>query len=179
MRNPTRWACLCLLLIAMSSAVADWRTALPTAQRLGEGDFTWFGLRLYTARLWTVGPVQDWNRPFALELLYHRSMSRDTLVQASVEEMRRLGSSNVTVHDLAAWTQAMQEAFVDVGPGRRITGVYLPGKGCRFYVDGKLSREIADPVFARAFFSIWLAPRARDPQLRQRLLGLANTDRGT
>ncbi|MDB6442523.1 MULTISPECIES: chalcone isomerase family protein [Pseudomonas] len=176
MANPARWACLCLLLTVMSSAAADWRTTLPTAQRLGGGDFTWFGLRLYTARLWTVGLVHDWNQPFALELLYHRSMSRDTLVQASLEEMRRLGSGSVLPQDITTWTEAMEAAFVDVRPGMRITGLYLPGEGCRFYVDGKLSREIADPVFARAFFSIWLDPQARDPQLRQRLLGLADND---
>ncbi|BBP64500.1 hypothetical protein PHLH5_20410 [Pseudomonas sp. Cab53] len=179
MAHSVRWACLCLMLTVMASAAADWRTTLPTAQRLGEGDFTWFGLRLYTARLWTAGPVQDWNQPFALELLYHRSISRETLVQASLEEMQRLGPDSVTAQSVEAWTQAMQAAFVDVRPGMRITGLYLPGKGCRFYVDGKLSHEVADPVFARAFFAIWLDPRARDPQLRQRLLGLADNDRGT
>ncbi|MNH04885.1 hypothetical protein D3C79_641910 [compost metagenome] len=72
----------------------------------------------------------------------------------------------------------MNEAFVDVRPGMRITGVYLPGQGSRFYVDGQLRREIADPAFAKAFFAIWLDPRARDPQLRQRLLGLAGNDQG-
>ncbi|WP_448632416.1 MULTISPECIES: chalcone isomerase family protein [Pseudomonas fluorescens group] len=179
MAHSVRWACLCLMLTVMASAAADWRTTLPTAQRLGEGDFTWFGLRLYTARLWTAGPVQDWNQPFALELLYHRSISRETLVQASLEEMQRLGPDSVTAQSVEAWTQAMQAAFVDVRPGMRITGLYLPGKGCRFYVDGKLSHEVADPVFARAFFAIWLDPRARDLQLRQRLLGLADNDRGT
>ncbi|WP_338474554.1 chalcone isomerase family protein [Pseudomonas sp. MS646] len=179
MAHSVRWACLCLMLTVMASAAADWRTTLPTAQRLGEGDFTWFGLRLYTARLWTAGPVQDWNQPFALELLYHRSISRETLVQVSLEEMQRLGPGSLTAQSVEAWTQAMQAAFVDVRPGMRITGLYLPGKGCRFYVDGKLSHEVADPVFARAFFAIWLDPRARDPQLRQRLLGLADNDRGT
>ena len=177
MAHPARWTCLCLLLAAMSSA-ADWRAQLPAAQRLGAGDFTWFGLRLYTARLWAVGPVQDWNQPFALELLYHRSLSRDTLVKASLEEMQRLGGGSMTAQQRAAWTRAIEQAFVDVSPGMRITGLYLPGQGCRFYVDGKLSHAIDDPVFARAFFAIWLDPRARDPQLRQRLLGLAGDDRG-
>ncbi|MDO7896046.1 chalcone isomerase family protein [Pseudomonas citrulli] len=179
MAHSVRWACLCLMLATLSSVAADWRTALPLAQRLGEGDFTWFGLRLYTARLWTADSRLDWNQPFALELLYHRSMSRETLVQASVEEMRRLGSDGVTSASLAAWTQAMEAAFVDVRPGMRITGLYLPGKGCRFYVDGQPTREIFDPLFARAFFAIWLDPRARDLQLRQRLLGLGENDRGT
>ncbi|ANY87037.1 MULTISPECIES: chalcone isomerase family protein [Pseudomonas] len=167
-----RMVCFCLLLGTMSSVSADWRTAVPTAQRLGEGEFTWFGLRLYSARLWTVGPVQNWSQPFALELTYYRSLSRDTLVQASLQEMRRLSGASVTAQQIDSWTAIMEAAFVDVRPGTRITGLYLPGEGCRFYVDGRLSRKVADPAFARAFFAIWLDPRARDPQLRQRLLGL-------
>jgi len=179
MAHPARWTCLCLLLAALSTAAADWRAELPAAKRLGVGEFTWFGLRLYTAQLWTAGPVHDWNQPFALELLYHRSLSKGTLVQATLEEMRRLNGGSITSQQRTAWTHAIEHAFVDVRPGMRITGLYLPGQGCRFYVDGKLSREIADPVFARAFFAIWLDPRARDNQLRQRLLGLAGNDRGT
>lgn len=178
MAHAARWTCLCLLLTALSAA-AGWRAELPTAQRLGVGDFTWFGLRLYTARLWTVGTVQDWNQPFALELIYHRSLSKVTLVQASLEEMDRLAAGSITAQQRAAWAQAIEQAFVDVRPGMRITGVYLPGQGCRFYVDGTLSRTIADPAFARAFFAIWLDPQARDSQLRRRLLGLAGTDRGS
>ncbi|MGE8398333.1 MAG: chalcone isomerase family protein [Burkholderiales bacterium] len=175
---PARWASLCLLMVALSTVAADWRAELPTAQPLGAGDFTWFGVRLYSARLWTVGPVQDWNQPFALELRYHRSLSKETLVDASLAEIRRL-NANITPQKRAAWSKALEGAFVDVRPGMRITGVYLPGQGARFYVDGTLSQVIADPEFSRAFFAIWLDPRARDPQLRQRLLGRAGNDRGT
>lgn len=166
----------CLLLLA-TCAHADWRATLPAAQLQGSGDFTWFGLRLYTARLWTTGGAPDWQQPFALELRYHRSLSRDTLVQASVDEIRRLNAGTVPARQLEDWARAMHQVFVDVQPGTRITGVYLPRQGCRFYVDGKLSGEVPDPAFARAFLGIWLDPRARDPQLRQRLLGLAD-DRG-
>ncbi|ATB67841.1 chalcone isomerase family protein [Pseudomonas mosselii] len=173
-----RLACLCLLLTSMPAAIADWRAALPAAQQLGSGDFTWFGLRLYCARLWTEGPRHDWNQPFALELTYHRSLSRDTLVQASLEEMRRLGAGRVTPQQLDAWAKVLQEAFVDVRPGMRITGLYLPGQGGRFYVDDQPTRTLADPAFARAFFAIWLDPRARDAQLRLQLLGLAGKPRG-
>ena len=170
MAHSARWSGLCLLLMTALSAAADWRAELPAAQRLGGGEFSWFGLRLYTAQLWAAEPVQGWNQPFALELLYHRALSRDRLVQASLEEMQRLDGDSMTPQRRAAWTQAMQQAFVDVRPGMRITGLYLPGQGCRFYVDGKLRHAVADPVFAQAFFAIWLDPRARDPQLRQRLL---------
>lgn len=178
MPHSARWICLCLLLTALSAA-GDWRTELPAAQRLGTGEFTWFGIKLYEAQLWTAGTEHDWNQPFALELLYHRSLSRETLAEASLAEMVRLNAASITAQQRAAWANVLAQAFVDVRPGMRIAGLYLPGQGCRFYVDGKLSREIADPVFARAFFAIWLDPRARDTELRQRLLGLVGKDGGT
>lgn len=169
---------LAVLLLAGFAAAADWRPAVPDARQVGSGEFTWFGFRVYTARLWSAGSPQGWQAPFALELIYHRALSRDTLVQASLDEMRRLSDRQLPQPTQDRWAQAMQAAFVDVQPGTRITGVYLPGQGSRFYVDGQLHHEVADPAFARAFFAIWLDPRARDPALRQRLLGLAGNDRG-
>lgn len=164
---------LSVLLMITPCAWSDWRPALQGARLIGTGEFTWFGLRLYSAQVWSAGPIQGWQQPFALELIYHRSLSRDTLVQASLDEIHRLADGPLPPATEARWAQAMREAFVDVRPGIRITGLYLPGQGCRFYVDGQMSREVPDPAFARAFFAIWLDPRARDLQLRQRLLGLA------
>ena len=136
----------------------------------------WLGLR--TVRPARLPHQQSHLEPFALELIYHRSLSRDTLVQASMDEMQRLADRPMPAETLNRWSQAMRQAFVDVRPGMRISGLYLPGKGCRFYVDGQLVQEVNDPAFARAFFAIWLDPRARDPQLRQRLLGLTEQDQG-
>ena len=177
MARRLRWVALCAVMLATPLLGGDWRAALPSAQLLGSGDFTWWGFRLYSARLWTDGQEQDWARPFALELLYHRALTRDSLVQASLQEMQRLGGG-VTPQQLANWAQIMETAFTDVRPGMRIAGLYLPGFGCRFYVDGRLTAEVRDAAFARAFFAIWLDPRARDPQLRLRLLGQA-VERGT
>lgn len=169
---------LAILLALTQPTSADWRPALPQAHLTGSGDFSWFGLRLYSARLFSAGSPQRWDEPFALELRYHRALSRDTLVEASLEEMRRLAAQPPSPETLDRWANSMRAAFVDVRPGTRITGLYLPGQGCRFYVDGQLRAEVADPTFARAFFAIWLDPRARDPQLRQRLLGLATEHPG-
>ena len=163
-------ACLLLLILSVPAS-ADWRPSVPEARLVGRGDFTWFGMSLYIARLWSSEAPPAWGQPFALELTYRRALSRDTLVEASLDEMRRLGGANLDDATLQRWSAEMREAFVDVQPGMRITGVYLPGKGCTFYVDDRLHRQVPDARFARAFFDIWLDPRARDPQLRQRLLG--------
>lgn len=152
---------------------ADWRPALPDGRLLGSGDFTWFGVSLYTARLWSPGMPMTWDQPFALELVYHRALSRDALVEASLKEMRRMAEARPDEPTLLRWSSEMRDAFVDVRPGMRITGLYHPGKGCTFFVDGQLRRRVEDPAFARAFFDIWLDPRTRDKELRQRLLGMA------
>ncbi|HCL3894245.1 TPA: chalcone isomerase family protein, partial [Pseudomonas aeruginosa] len=114
------------------------------------------------------------EHPFALELVYRRDLSRDTLVQSSVDEMQRLGANDEGL--LTRWAGEMRKAFVDVRAGQRITGIYLPGQGCRFYVDGAFRHAVADSGFARAFFSIWLDRRTRNPELRRELLGLNGVD---
>lgn len=170
-----RGVALFSLLTVAAPGWAGWRNELPGAALVGQGDFTWFGLRIYQARLWSpVAPV-SWEQPFALELIYRRELSRDALVQASLEEMRRLGGGSVDEARLAAWDGEMRKAFVDVQPGQRITGLYQPGKGGSFYVDGEFRHAVADADFARAFFAIWLDARTRNPQLRRELLGLNET----
>jgi hypothetical protein len=165
--------CWLFALVLAVPAWADSHPALPDGRLVGSGDFTWFGVSLYTARLWSSGLPLTWDQPFALELTYHRVFSRDTLVEASLTEMARMAEARLEESTLHRWSNEMREAFVDVRPGMRITGVYHPGKGCTFFVDGQLHHRVDDPAFARAFFDIWLDPRTRDKQLRQRLLGMA------
>lgn len=164
-----------VLLLTGSPSWADWRSEMPGATLVGQGEFTWFGLRVYQARMWSPAAHVSWEQPFALELIYRRELSQDTLVQASLDEMRRLGGPAVDEARLAAWASEMRKAFVDVQPGQRITGLYLPGIGGRFYLDGTLRHTVADTDFARAFFAIWLDARTRHPQLRRELLGLNET----
>ncbi len=150
---------------------ANWQDAVPGAQIIGTGDFSVFGFDVYNARLWSAArPLAD-GQPFALELIYRRTISRDDLVKASVDEIKRLGGPSVSPAQLAGWQIQMQQSFVDVQAGTRITGVYLPGQGARFFVGQQLQHEIDDPQFARAFFDIWLDPRTRSPELREQLLG--------
>ncbi|WP_064120028.1 chalcone isomerase family protein [Pseudomonas fluorescens] len=152
---------------------ANWQDAVPGAQIIGTGDFSVFGFDVYNARLWSAArPLMD-GQPFALELIYRRSISRDDLVKASVDEIKRLAGSSVSPAQLAGWQLQMQQSFVDVQAGTRITGVYLPGQGARFFVGQQLQHEIDDPLFARAFFDIWLDPRTRSPELREQLLGVS------
>ncbi|MDU9409838.1 chalcone isomerase family protein [Pseudomonas sp. zfem001] len=179
MATPRSRLCSVLLLAlalaagtAQANSPSGWREQLPQATLVGSGDFSWFGFSVYNAKLWSPSSRVDFTEPFALELTYRRTISRETLVDTSLDEIRRINGQPLDPEQQSAWTQQMSQAFVDVKDGTRITGVFLPEQGCRFYVDGQLQHVIDDPEFARAFFSIWLDPQTRSPKLRAALLGL-------
>jgi hypothetical protein len=156
---------LCLLLLAGGAAAVlppDWRIQ-------GQGELRWFGFRLYEASLWAPGGRWQSDQPYALELRYSRDVSSARLVQASIEEMQRLGGADAA--RLARWQAELARVFPDVRSGEVIHGVHLPQRGAEFYHQGKLTGRIDDIEFARVFFAIWLDPGTREPALRTSLLG--------
>lgn len=175
--NPERRQVLraSLLLAGMAVGVrahaADWRVLLPQAQAIGGGDLTWFGLRIYHATLWSASRPFDATQPFALQLSYYRSISRQRLVSTSIDEIRRLSRASIADATLKRWEAQLQSAFVDVNQGDELIGVYLPGRGMQLYDRQRLLAEVDDEALARAFFDIWLNPQSRDQKLRQRLTG--------
>ena len=136
---------------------------------LGSGRMTWFGLHLYDAALWSPAPRFDPEQPFALALRYLRSFEGERIAERSAVEIERLGLGDPVKR--ARWGEAMRALFPDVQAGDALTGVYLPGKGARFFFRDAPIGTIEDPEVARAVFSIWLDERTRAPRLRARLIG--------
>jgi Chalcone isomerase-like len=138
---------------------------------LGAGRFRWFGLHIYDAVLWVSGNTWAWNDLFVLDIKYARDLVGRRITDASVDEVIRLRLVK-DANKLESWREMMKRAFPDVKKGQHITGVYLPGTGATFYHEGRVTETVNDIEFARAFFSIWLDPRTREPKLRARQLGL-------
>ncbi|MBV2203950.1 MAG: chalcone isomerase family protein, partial [Pseudomonas sp.] len=129
----SRLVLICLLGLIPLGASASWREAVPEARLVGEGELRFFGFRIYDARLWSATAPLQAQTPFALELTYHRAISREDFVRTSLAEIERLSGMPEDSARMRDWRAQMHKAFVDVQPGERITGVYLPGRGCRFY----------------------------------------------
>lgn len=142
---------------------------LPGAQQVGQGVFKRFGWSIYEARLYSAGGQFDSAKPYALSLTYERTIAGDRLVQASLDEMRKLGAP---VDERPEWAAELSRVLPSVSKGVTLTGVYRPGEGAIFYEQDKEIGRI-DDALARAFFSIWLDPRTSEPSLRQALLGIA------
>ena len=146
------------------------RQSAPDLRLVGSGKMTWFGLHIYDVVLWAPGRTVDFSEAFALAIRYSRDFAGERIARRSVTEIERLGYSDEA--RLARWGAEMARIFSDVSVDDKLTGVYLPGEGAQFYYQDRLVGTIADAEFARAFFSIWLDPRTREPKLRERLIGL-------
>lgn len=144
----------------------------------GQGTLRWLGLKIYDAQLFA--PAQfsaerTFERPFALELTYARNFSGQSIAERSLEEIKKLGIGDATRH--GRWLAQMQAIFPNVSSGDRLRGVHQPGQGVLFYKNGQRIGAIDDQDFSRAFFSIWLGPKTAEPLLRDKLLGLAASDK--
>lgn len=172
-RRPLLAALLALPWLAQARP-AEVSTELPGAKLQGQGLLRFLGLRVYDARLW-VGegfkPDDYAQHPIALELEYARELVGKRIAERSLVEMRKVGE--VPDDKATAWLAAMEQAFPDVKAGDRITGLYRPTDGMRFFVNGKAGREVRDAAFARLFIGVWLSPRSSEPALRRALLGLS------
>jgi hypothetical protein len=134
---------------------------LPKARLAGAGNFRYFGLNIYR-------PAAPKAEKFALDLRYARSLDGKKIAASSADEMKKLGLGSA--QQRVDWQAKMEKIFPDVQEGTRITGVYLPNQGARFYRDGKPLGEILDPEFGYAFFAIWLDPKTTGGKLRDALL---------
>lgn len=170
-----------LVASAGPAAPAPVRTALDSATLSGEGALRWLGLRIYDARLWVgprgFDPARLDANPFALELQYARALSGAAIAERSAAEIARLSLASGARH--ADWLARMSDLFPDVRPGDRIAGVFDPAAGTRFYLNDRPIGEVADPGFARAFFSIWFDQRTAAPALRDALLAKAAAPAGS
>ena len=170
-----RFFTIIAMLLACGAAVAGPSAApahidshLKQARLAGQGPFTWFGLKIYDAQLWVGEKGYVPNEAYVLDLRYARKLNGVKIAEASAEQMEKVGAG--TASQRAAWLGRMKEIFPDVKEGSHISGVFLPGSGARFYLDGKPLASVPDPEFARAFFAIWLDPKTTARALRTSLL---------
>lgn len=153
---------------------AEIAQALPQARLQGQGLYRHFGFRIYRARLWTQPGFQPGTyvqHPFALELIYARSLDGSAIAERSLAEMQR--AAPVQDAQAQAWLAFMRRAFPDVAEGDRLSGLHQPLGTTRFLHNGRPTAELQDADFARRFFGIWLAPQTSAPALRRELLGEA------
>ncbi|MEM9442683.1 MAG: chalcone isomerase family protein [Pseudomonadota bacterium] len=163
-------------LALVSQAAADLRTArqqIPDAELVGQGRLTFLFWSVFDAALYAPGGVWSENEPFALSLSYLRDLDGESIVEASIKEMREQGMEDEAV--LQRWRQDMATIFTDVDDQTTLTGIVDQDGHARFYRNGVAVGIIRDPEFSRRFFNIWLGQATSEPELRAQLIGGASS----
>lgn len=156
---------------APARAEAQWAADVPALEAAGSGRLTFVTFPVYDARLWVApgfSAAQFERHAFVLELEYLRELSGDAIADRTLAEMARSGRLDAAQRE--RWRERLRAIFPDVKPGDRIAGANRPGRGVRYYLNGRVLADIDDAQFAQLFFAIWLAPTTSEPGLRAALL---------
>lgn len=149
------------------------KTSIPEAKKLGNSKFTWFGLHVYDAQLWSsvAGSQFDYKQhPSWLELKYGRDFEGAAIAEQSREEMEKLGGNSD--EKLKVWEKKLAEVFPNIKKGDTLSALFLPGKTMQFFHNGKPLAAVNDMELARSFMGIWLDTKTSEPDLRKKLIGL-------
>jgi hypothetical protein len=76
-----------------SHVSVDWRSALHDEKPAGKADLRVHGLQVYEARLWRREAAPDRLSPLALGLTYQRKINKETLINASLDEMSQIATA--------------------------------------------------------------------------------------
>ncbi|MEO3416379.1 chalcone isomerase family protein [Roseovarius sp. CAU 1744] len=169
-----RWVLIACLVLAVLPARATEGPALiarmfDTPALRGEATFRWLGVPLYTARFFTPdGQALSWQKPAALQLIYARDFSRQSLVDATMSELERMEGTRADHAELA---QKLVPCFRDVGEGDQFVAIATTTDEVQLYFNGAPTCQLRHAEINARFLGIWLSDNSRAPELSRRLRG--------
>lgn len=170
-----RLATILLVLISAASAIASHRplpqqvlSKSPGIHPFGKGRHSWWGVRVYDATLWVVGPQYSPAAPHALDIEPGRAVPADTLIKNAIAEMRDLKVGDE--RQLGIWQAEMRKILPNINEGDQIVIFCPDDRRTIGYLKNSNSGVIDDPSFCPAIMSVWLHPQTKHQAMRKSLL---------
>jgi len=167
-----------LMLISVTSAIAappahrplppQVVSQAPGMHPFGKGRHSWWGIQMYDATLWIVGPQWSATGTHALDLEPSRVVPADTLVKNAIKEMRDLKVGDES--KLKTWQAEMTKVIPNVRPGDQIVIFCSDTNRTLVYLNDSSTGEVDDPSFCPAIMSVWLHPQTKHQAMRKSLL---------
>jgi hypothetical protein len=165
-----------LILIVASSAIASHRplpaqvlTKAPGMHPFGKGRHSLWGIRMYDATLWIVGPQWSAAAPHALDIEPGRDVPADTLVKNAIAELRDLKVGDA--RQLGIWQAELKKLIPNVKKGDQVIIFCSDTNRTLAYLNNSSTGEVDDPSFCPAIMSVWLHPQTKHQAVRKSLLG--------
>ena len=159
----------CLSLVTPMGAQANWKTRYPNLRVVGTGVFKVFFTDIYSLTLHSEELDYSVGDHFVLEFDYKKSVSKKTIVDASIDELSK--APNVSSTEITAWKQILEKGISDMQAGEKASVVFSNSGDVEFWSENQGSISFQDLKFAKNFAAIWLGPQTSHPKLRLALLG--------
>ena len=159
----------CLSLVTPMGAQANWKTRYPNLRVVGTGVFKVFFTDIYSLTLHSEELDYSVGDHFVLEFDYKKSVSKKTIVDASIDELSK--APNVSSTEITAWKQILGKGISDMQAGEKASVVFSNAGDAEFWLENREPISFQDPKFAKNFAAIWLGPQTSYPKLRLTLLG--------
>jgi len=160
------------LTICLSGVVQANEDPTRRLNKLGNGEFSWFGISLYTADLWRGVTQNEQGAEEATVLLnlnYNKNIPSKRIISVTRKEWSRLNTGSE--EQQRTWLNTLEKILPDVSEGDQLSSLVTASGRTRFMYQGEVIGEVSDPEFGKAFLSIWLHPETRASNLRKQLLG--------
>jgi hypothetical protein len=140
----------------------------PGMHPLGKGRQTWWGIRMYDATLWIVGPQWSATVPHALDIEPGRDVAADILVKSAIAEMRDLKVGDA--RQLGIWQAELTKLIPNVRQGDQIVIFCSDTNRTLSYLNNSSVAAVDDPSFCPAIMRVWLHPQTKHQAMRKSLL---------
>ncbi|MDC1169718.1 hypothetical protein OAT30_01535 [bacterium] len=120
----------CLLFVMPVGAQADWKTRYPDLQEVGTGILKVFFMDIYSLTLHSRERNYKVSDHFALEFNYKKSVSKKTIVDASIDELSKAPSVNSL--EIEAWRQILEKGISDMQAGEKASVVFSKSGNVEF-----------------------------------------------
>ncbi len=135
----------------------------------GTADYSFFFFSVYEAKLWAAKDTDLYSGRLGLGLTYKRDFTSEQIVSQTQKELVRAG---IESSQAKKWADQLLDIFPDVSSGDTLLADFDPERGIVFYLNNKSDiGQVKDLEFSKAFLNIWLGPKTREPQMRDKLLG--------
>ena len=159
----------CVLFVTPMGAQAGWKSRYPDLQVIGSGVLKVFFMDIYNLTLHSKERNYAVSDHFALEFNYKKSVSKKTIVDASMDELSR--SPDVSSVEIKAWKQILESSISDMQAGEKVSVVFSRSGDVEFWAENREPISFQNLKFAKNFAAIWLGPQTSHPKLRLALLG--------
>lgn len=145
-------------------------------REIGKGKYTWFGIKIYDARLLAPADFKgefETASPLILEIEYDMDIDSKDLVETTQDEWKELkiGQSETCKNQLE-WAKRLAVIWPDLKQGDKLRLNVNKKRESEFFYNEKSIGLIEDPNFSTCFLAIWLAKDSSADDLREDLLAL-------